>query len=124
MTWTLPSRFSTLATLAALGGLTLVLPSPASPQDRRPLVTPDDYGRWERLGGVEFSPFGEWIAYVVTRVDEKSELRVRKLEEDSVRIFPWGSAPRFSPDDRWLSWTIGLPPEERERLAESDKTDP
>ena len=120
MTWTLPSRFPTLATLAALGGLTLVLPSPASPQDR-PLVTPDDYGRWERLGGVEFSPFGEWIAYVVTRVDEKSELRVRKLEEDSVRIFPWGSAPRFSPDGRWLSWTIGLPPEERERLAESDK---
>ena len=58
---------------------------------------------------------------MVTRVDEKSELRVRKLEEDSVRIFPWGSAPRFSPDDRWLSWTIGLPPEERERLAESDK---
>ena len=120
MTWTLPSRFPTLAALAALGGLTLVLPSPASPQDR-PLVTPDDYGRWERLGGVELSPFGEWIAYVVTRVDEKSELRVRKLEEDSVRIFPWGSAPRFSPDDRWLSWTIGLPPEERERLAESDK---
>ena len=120
MTWTLPSRFPTLAALAALGGLTLVLPSPASPQDR-PLVTPDDYGRWERLGGVEFSPFGEWIAYVVTRVDEKSELRVRKLEEDSVRIFPWGSAPRFSPDGRWLSWTIGLPPEERERLAESDK---
>ena len=120
MTWTLPSRFSTLATLAALGGLTLVLPSPASPQDR-PLVTPDDYGRWERLGVVEFSPFGEWIAYVVTRVDEKSELRVRKLEEDSVRIFPWGSAPRFSPDGRWLSWTIGLPPEERERLEESDE---
>ncbi|WP_423925839.1 prolyl oligopeptidase family serine peptidase [Candidatus Palauibacter sp.] len=120
MTWTLPSRFPTLAALAALCGLTLVLPSPASPQDR-PLVTPDDYGRWERLGVVEFSPFGEWIAYVVTRVDEKSELRVRKLEEDSVRIFPWGSAPRFSPDGRWLSWTIGLPPEERERLEESDE---
>ncbi|WP_425153134.1 prolyl oligopeptidase family serine peptidase [Candidatus Palauibacter sp.] len=120
MTWSLPSRFPTLATLAALGGLTLVLPSPAYSQDR-PLVTPDDYGRWERLGVVEFSPFGEWIAYVVTRVDEKSELRVRKLEEDSVRIFPWGSAPRFSPDGRWLTWTIGLPPEERERLEESDE---
>ncbi|WP_419933878.1 prolyl oligopeptidase family serine peptidase [Candidatus Palauibacter sp.] len=58
---------------------------------------------------------------MVTRVDEKSELRVRKLEEDSVRIFPWGSAPRFSPDGRWLTWTIGLPPEERERLEESDE---
>ena len=96
MTWTLPSRFPTLAALAALGGLTLVLPSPASPQDR-PLVTPDDYGRWERLGGVELSPFGEWIAYVVTRVDEKSELRVRKLEEDSRPDLPMGLSAAVLP---------------------------
>ena len=54
-------------------------------------------------------------------MDEESELRVRKLEEDSVRVFPWGSAPRFSPDGRWLAWTVGLPPEERDQLAESDE---
>ena len=114
------SRFRTPAALATLGGLALVLPSSVSSQDR-PVVTPDDYGRWERLGGVELSPFGEWIAYAVTRVDEKSELRVRKLEEDSVRVFPWGSGPRFSPDGRWLAWTVDLPPDERERLAESDE---
>ena len=117
MTRTLPSRFPMLVALAALA---LVIPSSASSQDR-PLVTPDDYGRWERLGGVEFSPFGEWIAYEVTRVDETSELRVRRLEGDSAHVFPWGSAPRFSPDGRWLAWTVGLPPEERERLAESDE---
>ncbi|WP_419857350.1 hypothetical protein [Candidatus Palauibacter irciniicola] len=120
MTWTLASRFRTLVMLAALGGLAFVLPSSASSQER-PLVTPDDYGRWERLGGVEFSPLGDWIAYEVTRVDETSELRVRRIEEDSARVFPWGSEPRFSPDGRWLAWTIGLPPEERERLAESDE---
>ena len=120
MNWTLASRFRTLATLAALGGLALVLPSSASSQER-PLVTPDDYGRWERLGGVEVSPLGDWIAYEVTRVDETSELRVRRIEEDSARVFPWGADPRFSPDGRWLAWAIGLPPEERERLAESDE---
>ena len=120
MTRNLTSRFPTLAAMAAFAGLTLVLPSPASAQDR-PLVTPEDYGRWERLGGAEFSPSGDWIAYVVTRVDEKSELRVRKVAEDSVRVFAWGSAPRFSPDGRWLTWTVGLPPEERERLEESDE---
>ena len=120
MTWTLASRFRTLATLAALGGLAFVLPSSASSQER-PLVTPDDYGRWERLGGVEVSPLGDWIAYEVTRVDETSELRVRRIEEDSARVFPWGADPRFSPNGRWLAWAIGLPPEERERLAESDE---
>lgn len=111
-----------------LGGLALLLPAAAAAQERA-LVTPDDYGRWERLGGVEMSPFGEWIAYVVTRVDETSELRVRHVGgdgaadagADSAHVFPWGSRPRFSADGRWLAWTVGLPPEERERMAESDE---
>ena len=96
MNWTLASRFRTLASLAALGGLSLVLPSSASSQER-PLVTPDDYGRWERLGGVEVSPLGDWIAYEVTRVDETSELRVRRIEEDSVRGSFRGDRSRGSP---------------------------
>ena len=98
----------------------LVLSSPASAQDR-PVVAPDDYGRWENLGAAVLSPFGDWIAYTVTRVDEQSELRVRKLDEDSTRAIPWGSAPIFSPDGRWLAWTVGIAPEERERLEEGDE---
>ena len=61
---------------------------------------------------------GDWIAYTVTRVDEESELRIRKLDEDSTRVFPWGSSPSFSPDGRWLAWTVGLSPDEVERLGE------
>ncbi|MDE2782652.1 MAG: prolyl oligopeptidase family serine peptidase [Gemmatimonadota bacterium] len=99
---------------------TVALPSSASPQTP-PLVTPDDYGRWEDVRGLEVSPFGDWIAYVVERVDENSELRVRKLDEDSTRVFPWGSAPTFSPDGRWLAWTVDLPPDERERLEAEDQ---
>ncbi len=98
----------------------LAIPAPASPQDL-PLVTPDDYGRWERLGANALSPYGDWVASVVTRVDEASELRVRRLADDSTRVFSWGSAPAFSADGRWLAWTVGLPPEERERLQEQDE---
>ena len=104
-----------IAAVLALAALTL--PAPANSQER-PIVPPDDYGRWENLGGAVLSPFGDWIAYTVTRVDEDSELRVRKLDEDSVRVFAWGSAPAFSPDGRWLAWTIGLSPDEREQLEE------
>ena len=102
-----------LLTAAAL----LAIPASASPQDR-PLVTPDDYGRWERLGADALAPLGDWVAYVVTRVDETSELRVRKLADDSTRVFPWGSAPAFSPDGRWLAWTVGVSPDERENSDE------
>ncbi len=94
--------------------------SPASPQDRS-LVTPDDYGRWENLGPATLSPDGTWIAYTVTRVDEHSELRLRRLAEDSTRVFPWGASPTFSPDGRWFAWTTGVSPDEEERLGEADE---
>ena len=110
-----PARACLLAPLAVAA--LLALPSPASSQDL-PLVTPDDYGRWENLGGAALSPGGDWIAYTVTRVDEGSELRIRKLDEDSTRVFPWGSSPSFSTDGRWLAWTVGLSPDEVERLGE------
>ena len=112
-----------LRSLPGLAGLALllVLAGPAGAQES-PLVTPDDYGRWERLGGSTLSPFGDWIAYTVSRVDETSELRVRRLDEDSTRVFAWGSSPRFSPDGRWLAWTTGLSPDEEEALRERDET--
>ena len=118
------SRFHARSLAPFLAAAMLTLPSPASAQ-QRPLVSPDDYGRWENLGQAALSPFGDWIAYVVSRVDETSELRVRSIAgqtgNDSTRVFPWGSAPIFSPDGRWLAWTVGLPPEERERLEEQDQ---
>ena len=100
--------------------LILALPGPATAQEL-PLLTPDDYGRWERLGGSTLSPFGDWIAYTVSRVDETSELRVRRLDEDSTRVFQWASGPRFSPDGRWLAWTTGMSPDEEEALRERDE---
>ncbi len=117
---TRPCTVASLLIAAVLLLAALTLPAPANSQER-PIVTPDDYGRWENLGGSVLSPHGDWIAYTVTRVDEDSELRVRKLDEDSTRVFPWGSSPSFSPDGRWLAWTVGLSTEERERLAESDE---
>ena len=108
---------------ALLVAAMLAFPSPTVAQDR-PLVPPDDYGRWEDPGQGALSPFGDWIAYVVTRVDGTSELRVGGVagqpDEHSTHVFPWGSAPAFSPDGRWLAWTVGLPPDERERLEEQD----
>ena len=94
---------------------------PVSAQDLS-RVDPGDYGRWENLGPAALSPDGGWIAYEVTRVDEASELRARRLSEDSTRVFPWGGAPAFSADGRWLAWTVGLSPEERERLQEVEET--
>ena len=101
--------------LLATGLLAAALP--LSAQDL-PRVAPEDYGRWENPGPALLSPHGDWIAYEVSRVDETAELRVRRLSEDSTRVFPWGASPGFSPDGGWLAWTVGLSPEETERLEE------
>ena len=106
---------TTMSALAALG------PSAAAAQDL-PTVPPSDYGRWETLGfGAALSPFGDWLAYPVSRVDEENELRIREIDGDSTHVVPWGSSPEFSPDGRWLSWSVGVSPDERERLQGADE---
>ena len=117
----IPSRASSaLRRLAAVSVAAVCLAAalPLSAQDP-PRVAPEDYGRWENLGPALLSPHGDWIAYTVSRGDETAELRVRRLSEDSTRVFPWGEAPGFSPDGGWLAWTVGLSPEEAERLDEA-----
>jgi dipeptidyl aminopeptidase/acylaminoacyl peptidase len=103
--------------LRFLAAALLAVALPLSAQDL-PRVASGDYGRWENPGPAVLSPYGDWIAYEVTRVDETAELRVRRVSEDSTRVFPWGESPAFSPDGRWLAWTAGLSPKESERLEE------
>ncbi|MCH8254667.1 MAG: S9 family peptidase [Gemmatimonadetes bacterium] len=50
-----------------------------------------------------------------------NELRIRSLTRDTTRVAEYGSAPRFSQDSRWLAYSIGVSPDERERLAEEEK---
>ena len=111
----IPSRTSNA--LRRLAAVCLAAAHPLSAQDL-PRVAPEDYGRWENLGPALLSPHGDWVAYTVSRVDETAELRVRRVSEDATRVFPWGASPVFAPDGRWLAWTVGISPEETERLEE------
>ena len=87
----------------------------------RPIVEPKDYGRFETLGPARVSPDGRWIAYTVTRVDEKAELRIRRMDRDSTRTAAWGSDPVYAANSRWLSWSVGMPPDERQKLEKEKK---
>src|SRR5687768_4502373 len=82
----------------------------------RVLLTPADYGRFESLAATALSSDGRWLAYGIRTVDEKDELRLRPLDQDTTRVFAWGTGPTFSPDNKWLTWTIGVSTEERQRL--------
>lgn len=86
-----------------------------------PTVGVDEYGRWEQLGRAALSPGGEWVAYPVRRNDEEDELRIRRLDADSLITVPHGGNPSFSADDRWLAYSIGVSEQRREKLRKAEE---
>ena len=85
----------------------------------KPTLTPDDYGQWETLRTPTLGPSGQWIAYPIGRVNEENELHIRDLRRDTTRVVAYGSGPRFSANDRWLAWSVGVSSDERERLEKA-----
>ena len=87
---------------------------------QRPPIAPNDYDRWANLGRATLSPNGEWIAYEVTRVNEKNELRYQQLVDGETIAVHSAQNPQFSSDSRWLVWTVEVSDEERERLEKEE----
>ena len=86
----------------------------------KPTLGPDDYDQWESLGQAVLSPDGLWLAVVIRRVDESSELRVHRTDSDSVVVIAEGARPEFGDDGGWLAFAIGVSPDERDGLRERD----
>ncbi len=102
--------------LALLGAL-----AAAEVQGQKPALQPNEYGRFEALSAPVLSAKGRWLAYRVTRIDEKAELRVRALDGDSVRVYAEGSQAAFSLDERWLAFAVSPGAAQREQLEKDKK---
>jgi len=87
----------------------------------RPTVRPADYAKWESLGPGTLAPNGQWLAYVVNRVNEDNELRLGGVARDTTSAVLYGSAPAFSGDSKWLAYAVGVSPAEREKLTKDKK---
>jgi dipeptidyl aminopeptidase/acylaminoacyl peptidase len=82
-------------------------------------VTAADYAKWETLApGALLSPDGKWLAYGITKGDDKYELRARALEpaaDAKTEVFPFGGGAVFSDDSRWLAFAVGSADDEQVR---------
>ncbi len=103
----------------AVVSMLLSLGSPGAAQ-KKPL-TVEDYGNWETLGAANLSPDGEWLAYRITRNNEENELRIISLVDRSSWIIPYGAAPQFSTDSRWLACRLEPSEEEKAKLEKEKK---
>ena len=95
--------------------------APSLEAQRKPRVLPEDYRKWENLGGATFSDDGEWFAVQITRVDMDGELQVYRVSGGEPTVIANAINPSFSADGRWLGYSITLPRKEREALEEQSK---
>jgi len=87
----------------ARGALSAVEAQPAAA--KRPL-TYDTYDYWRAIEGTELSRDGVWLAYALTSEAEDGELVVRNLNTKQEFRHPRGTSPSFTPDGRFVVFTV------------------
>jgi dipeptidyl aminopeptidase/acylaminoacyl peptidase len=71
----------------------------------------DDYTKWKSVGNQSISGDGKWVAYVLSATntapaDAKPVLHLVRLDNSQDLEIPNGTAPAFSPDSKWLAYTV------------------
>ena len=76
-------------------------------QNSKPKVELKDYGQWESLGfSRALSNDGNWFAYDVRRNNDKNEIRLHNLIDNSVKVLAEASRAQFSNDNKWIGYFI------------------
>ena len=101
------------ALLALQWSLTAQSPSTAA---KRPL-TYDVMDYWRSIQGTRLSDDGQWLAYATTAQAEDGELIVRNVRSGQEFKHARGTSPQFTPDGKFVIFTIAQPKAEEEREA-------
>jgi dipeptidyl aminopeptidase/acylaminoacyl peptidase len=101
------------ALLALQWSLTAQGPAPGA---KRP-ITYDVMDYWKSIQGTRLSDDGQWLAYARTAQGEDGELVVRNVRSGQEFKHARGASPTFTPDGKFVVFTIAQPKAEEEREA-------
>jgi hypothetical protein len=93
-----------VALVAAWSGLPVGAQAPV----KRP-ISYDTMDYWRSIGGTRLSDDGQWLAYALSSQGEDGELVVRNLATGKEFKHPRGTTPVFTPDAKFVLFTI-VPP--------------
>jgi dipeptidyl aminopeptidase/acylaminoacyl peptidase len=88
----------------------------AQTRPKRP-ISYDVYDYWKSIGGTRLSRDGQWLAYSTTSQGEDGEMIVRNLKSGQEFREPRGASPTFTPDGKFMLFTITPPKAEEEAAA-------
>ena len=77
----------------------------AAPTGKRPL-TYDTYDAWWSIQGTTLSRDGQWLAYALSAEGLDGQLVVRNLQTGQEFKHPRGTSPSFTPDGKFVVFTI------------------
>src|SRR5580765_6717970 len=110
-------RGRTVITLAgALLALQWSLTAQTPVTAKRPL-TYDVVDYWKSIQGTRLSDDGQWLAYATSAQSEDGELVVRNLRSGQEFKHARGTSPTFTPDGKFVVFTIAQPKAEEEKEA-------
>src|SRR3982751_6755290 len=101
------------ALLALQWSLTAQSPATAA---KRPLGY-DVMDSWKSIQGTRLSDDGQWLAFATSAQGDDGELTVRNLRTGQEFKHARGTAPSFTPDGKFVIFTIAQPKAEEEREA-------
>jgi dipeptidyl aminopeptidase/acylaminoacyl peptidase len=92
--------------------------APVAAGAKKPLSY-DAYDAWWSIQGTTLSRDGEWLAYALTSQGLDGQLVVRNLRTGQELRHPRGTSPNFTPDGKFVVFTIAQTKaeEEKERVA-------
>ena len=98
--------------------------STASPANAKRPLGYDVVDSWKSIQGTRLSDDGQWLAYATSAQGDDGELVVRNLRGAQEFKQPRGTAPAFTPDGRFVVFTIAQPKadEEKDAAAASAET--
>ena len=95
--------------------------------EKKKVVTMDDYGLWRTVTSTQLSSDGKWMTYDYRKPEadedapDERNLQIKHLDSDKVYQVPFGISPEFSDDSRWVAYKVDLDRKEAKKLKDKKK---